>query len=135
MEAAAEHARSNELAAAMRARNPLEHWHVIGAPGEPAFGSGATADASDPPRFLKTPQNLVVLDGQVDNVLTGATMFVLPANYRPGVTDRFHTWGMSGIILVTSSGLVGFFAFTGYPFPGVGFSNVALSGISFTVGL
>lgn len=82
------YARSDALAAVLRARAPLNRRRYVGAPGEPAFGSGWTnADAADPAWFLKDDVGFVHFGGSVHRSGGGGTgfqlIFALPSSMRP----------------------------------------------------
>lgn len=72
-----------------------ETWHTIGATGQPAFGAGFTSNVADQtPRFRLDglAGGIVRLDGTVYTsaaTAAGATMFTLPAGYRPQARKRF----------------------------------------------
>jgi hypothetical protein len=62
-----------------------EAWHMVGAPGEPAFqnswtdNGGVVADAG----FYKDREGVVHLEGHVDGGGSLKTIFQLPRGYRP----------------------------------------------------
>lgn len=64
-----------------------EPWHVVGAPGQPAFDNGWTSSASGSQvRFFRDPFGIVHLTGLAQNG-TSDLMFVLPSGYRPDSTS------------------------------------------------
>lgn len=73
----------------------VEPWHVVGTGGEPAYGTGFGAAGGDQsPRFRLEPDGggMCRLDGVVATTAgtaANATMFTLPAAYRPGARKRF----------------------------------------------
>lgn len=64
-------------------------WHVIGAVGEPAFGSGVSAlgGAYITPRFRRDA-GVVRLEGlfSANGLASTSTLFTLPAGYRPSAS-------------------------------------------------
>lgn len=64
----------------------IEAPHVVGASGEPAFqNSWVNYDTTTfmGARFWKDPMGIVHIDGMVKSGTIGATIFSLPAGYRP----------------------------------------------------
>jgi hypothetical protein len=63
----------------------MDTWHVIGAAGEPAFGSGVSNVGGGEPTaaFRKMPDGRVVMRGYLTTPSSGGTLFVLPVGYRP----------------------------------------------------
>jgi hypothetical protein len=64
-------------------------WHLVGAAGEPAFGSGwSNLDGigvnSRRVRYRKLPSGIVVLTGIPTGGASGSTLFTLPTGWRPG---------------------------------------------------
>lgn len=60
--------------------NP-DQWHTVGTSGQPSWANGWSA-FSEPVQFLKTPDGVVFIRGRAA-VGTAATIFTLPAGYRP----------------------------------------------------
>jgi len=77
---------------------PLEPWHLIGQPGEPAFqnGAGNYGGGFNPAGFRKFPDGKVKLKGLV-NAPNGVAMFTLPAGYLPPATGLYVSEGNSAI--------------------------------------
>jgi hypothetical protein len=79
---------------------PLEGTHLIGAPGEPAFESGATNFGStsgintQPAGFYKDHDGTVHLQGLIKTGPAVGAMFSLPAGFRPapGTALFFNTF-------------------------------------------
>jgi len=68
---------------------PMDTWHLIGNPGEPTFqNSFAQRAGGDPVGFRKYPDGRVRLKGFMTAGTVGATVFTLPAGYRPLVGSR-----------------------------------------------
>lgn len=70
----------------------IEAPHVVGDSGEPAFvNSWVNFDttAYHGARFWKDPMGIVHVEGLVKSGTVPATIFVLPAGYRP---SRAHAW-------------------------------------------
>lgn len=89
-----------------------EAWHEIGAGGEPAFqNSWVNYSASDSSAaFMKDSLGFVHLKGVIKNG-TGATMFTLPAGYRPLKILSFGTFSSPAaatqVALMTNGNLDG----------------------------
>lgn len=88
----------------------LEPWHVIGAAGEPAFQNswvwfGAPKTV---PAFYKQNDGWVRLKGLVKSGTTTATIFTLPAGYRPPfeVYASVTSNNIGGRIRITTAGAV-----------------------------
>jgi hypothetical protein len=62
-----------------------EAWHVVGAPGEPAFQNSWVDNGSGVPRaaFYKDREGIVHLEGLVNQGAARTTIFQLPPGYRP----------------------------------------------------
>lgn len=88
-----------------------EPWHVVGAPGEPAFQSGWTAYNSGL-AFCKMPDGTVCLKGEAlaGTWTAGTTIFTLPVGYRPGWRGYFPVYMDSapnvGVVGVQTNGAV-----------------------------
>lgn len=87
-----------------------EDWHYVGDAGEPAFenswvnydDTGATQTRV---AFYRDPLGVVRLKGLCKNGTDGATIFTLPAGYRPPATDlRFPVITDSAIAFSVVSG-------------------------------
>jgi microcystin-dependent protein len=66
---------------------PLEPWHQVGDPGEPAFENGWAAIAGEtPPAYRKYPDGRVALRGAARGTAQGVPIFTLPVGYRPAVS-------------------------------------------------
>jgi hypothetical protein len=91
---------------------PPEAWHEIGAAGQPAFQNSWINE--DPTgevtaAFYKDPFGVVHLKGLVTGG-SNATIFTLPAGYRPGKNLVSLMWRASGtgmVIICASSACVG----------------------------
>jgi len=94
---------------------PLEATHLVGAPGEPAFESGSSnvnpGEAGpfsfNPVGFYKDHEGIVHLQGlaKVGKSPSGpATVFTLPAGFRPG-SGRvlFLPFGGTGLTIIAGS--------------------------------
>lgn len=102
--------------AATQAPAPIDPWHVVGAAGEPAFGTGWSnqyAPGSGPQtRFRKMPSGLVLLAGSAQSTGAGATVLTLPVGYRPSAQGSWpHAfWNgsarITGIISVQTDGQI-----------------------------
>lgn len=69
-----------------------EAWHVVGVGGEPAFAnSWVNFDGSvyATAAFFKDSQGIVHLKGFVKSGTLGGAAFVLPAGYRPALSEYF----------------------------------------------
>jgi len=65
---------------------PVDPWHIVGAPGEPAFQNGWAAVAGEiAPAFTKDPAGRVWMKGMMNNGTFAAPSFTLPVGYRPPV--------------------------------------------------
>jgi hypothetical protein len=87
-----------------------EAWHYVGDPGEPAFqNSFVNFDASHRAAFYKH-DGRVYVKGLVKTGATGATVFTLPAGYRPDQEIRVATVcnAAFGGLYVGTSGVVQF---------------------------
>ncbi len=63
----------------------MDTWHLVGAPGEPAFQNGwGNVGGETTVAFKKDPFGNVVLRGTVGGGTQGTTVFTLPVGYRPG---------------------------------------------------
>jgi hypothetical protein len=110
---------------------PVGPVRLVGAAGQPAFGSGWRSVSADDPTyaaagFFKDSMGVVHLEGSVKAVsLVAPEIFVLPPGYRPSGRERFSTPGLgtTGSVDVRADGTVGFNTGT------VAF--VSLSGIAF----
>jgi hypothetical protein len=107
-----------------------EAVHVVGATGEPAFGTGWSEGTFRAPGFWKDQAGVVHLQGSVDKVggANGEAIFTLPAGYRPSIDTNFVTSGAVGTFhtpKVVANGNVQYYAGTGTS----GF--VSLEGITF----
>jgi hypothetical protein len=115
-----------------------EPWHVVGAPGQPAFENGwktfGTIIGQAPVSFLKDRQGFVHIRGEVEGGTSGC-VFTLPEGYRPAQSEGFPTVTQNlaaellpkRINIESQSGSVCFTA---------GFANVlaTLSGVTFLAG-
>lgn len=98
------------LQTASVAAQPLDAWHMIGNPGEPAFqnswvnfalvGDTTVSHAG----FRKDPQGRVWLKGVVKTGTIGQPIFTLPVGYRPPEDVRLATF--NSMVRITSAGLV-----------------------------
>ena len=105
----------------------FENWHVIGAPGEPAYVNGWGNFGNNLPSlaFLKDTDGVVRFRGAATaNPSTGVTLFTLLPGYRPARVEMLHAgaWiagGPSGpqlvVVHVEPSGAVGCLAAAGQP--------------------
>lgn len=67
---------------------PMDRWHLVGDPGEPAFLNAwvnYAIDTYSPAGFRKMPDGRVALKGLIKNGTVGANVpiFTLPVGYRP----------------------------------------------------
>jgi microcystin-dependent protein len=64
---------------------PLEPWHTVGQPGEPAFenGWGNYGGSFAPASFRKWPDGTVSIRGLVSGGAVNSAVFTLPSGYRP----------------------------------------------------
>jgi hypothetical protein len=86
-----------------------EGWHTVGAAGEPAFQNSWVGRAPEPPRFRKTPDGEVTIEGIFDTGVSGATAFTLPVGYRPDRNEysvQLGDAGAAAYALVGSDGTV-----------------------------
>lgn len=75
---------------------PMDPWHIVGDPGEPAYTNGF-AKSSTPLRFRKDPLGRVYVTGNLSNgVANGVAVFVLPAGYRPTRGQYYDVLGSGG---------------------------------------
>jgi hypothetical protein len=89
---------------------------LVGAAGQPAFGSGWRSVSADDPTyapagFFKDATGVVHLEGSVKAVsLVAPEIFVLPPGYRPSGREGFSTPGLgtTGSVDVKADGTVGF---------------------------
>jgi hypothetical protein len=79
-----------------------EAVHLVGAPGEPAFGAGTSNSGTTPAGFYKDPFGIVHLQGTVNTGATSATIFTLPAGYRPGSQIDFAVPAFAGATFTTN---------------------------------
>jgi hypothetical protein len=78
-----------------------EAWHEIGAPGEPAFQNAWTNNSvalETTAAFYKDPLDVVHLKGIVTD--GSATVFTLPAGYRPSKIGCWAGWRNGAIALI-----------------------------------
>jgi hypothetical protein len=114
-----------------------EPWHVVGAPGQPAFENNwktfGIIIGNAPLSFLKDRSGFVHIRGEVEGG-TLPCVFTLPVGYRPAQGEGFPTVTQNGAaellpkrINIDNSGSVCFTA---------GFGNViaTLSGVTFLAG-
>lgn len=81
---------------------PQEDWHVVGDPGEPAYenswqayDSGTTWGGAE---FMKDSLGFVHIRGLVKRSTgSNATIFTLPAGYRPNRHVLFAGYGTAGV--------------------------------------
>jgi hypothetical protein len=89
----------------------VEGYHMVGTAGQPAFGAGWSSFSGRPVGFYKDPFGVVRLVGAAAlSGGTGASVFVLPAGYRPSVTRGYNfpaAGGALGTLEVAASGAVG----------------------------
>lgn len=90
-----------------------EDWHYVGAAGEPVFENAWTTGATEAARFYKDSDGRVHLEGIVTGGTMDATIFTLPAEYRPDGSRFFSITSRSSptnyvvaALMVTSVGLV-----------------------------
>jgi hypothetical protein len=109
-----------------------EAVHLVGAAGEPAFAAGAsnTSSGTPPVGFYKDPFGIVHLQGTVNTGPTSATIFTLPAGYRPGSQIDFSVPAFAGATFTTNRATI---SADGSVFNdrGTGTSFVSLNGITF----
>lgn len=89
----------------------VEAPHVVGASGEPAFQNSWVAYDSSTrygARFWKDPMGLVHVEAQVKNGTLTASIFTLPAGYRPGklVQHIADSNGNAGEVVINTDGTV-----------------------------
>jgi hypothetical protein len=106
---------------------------LVGAPGEPAFGTGwkNASGGYQVAGFYKDDEGVVHLRGVVD-LGSGTTIFTLPAGFRPAATESFTALlGDTNIasVFVVASGDVDLEFLSG---PG---TTLSLSQISFRAGV
>lgn len=89
-----------------------ETWHTVGAAGEPAFAGNWAVNTGVPVAFTKDATGRVQLRGRAqETVASSATIFTLPAGYRPSQTMSWavkaNNDGTSiGWVTVTTAGLI-----------------------------
>ncbi len=77
-----------------------DHWHYVGATGEPAFENswvnyGITTQVA---RFMKDAVGVVHIEGLVkDGTIGDVPVFTLPSNYRPGLELTWASMGNNAI--------------------------------------
>jgi hypothetical protein len=81
----------------------MDTWHTVGAVGEPQFQNGYVATITV--QFRKYPDGTVHIRGAVGTGTNSATVFTLPAGYRP-VTGRYY-------YVVGDSGAAGNYVYVG----------------------
>lgn len=94
----------------------FDDWHVIGAAGEPAFQNGWVNNGGyGPAAFWRDSAGIVRLRGLVVSG-TLATIFTLPAGYRPAYRLLIgnHAGGAEGRLDILTSGDVFAIAGSGY---------------------
>lgn len=83
------------------AQKSIDTWHVIGAGGQPAYGSTWGAIAGKDSRFIKDDVGgvSVRLNATTTGVAPGGVIFVLPVGYRPvtQVTMIVHKYNVSAL--------------------------------------
>jgi microcystin-dependent protein len=103
----------------------LDTWHVIGAAGQPAYGSGYTAYAGFiSPAFRKDPFGRVHLRGLVNGYVASGAIFTLPVGYRPTGTLLLDTISNNAVgrLDINANGIVS---------PSAGASWISLDGLYF----
>jgi hypothetical protein len=86
-----------------------EPWHVVNAPGEPAFQNGwenvqtKAPPEPEPVAFYRDREGVVHLRGLAAGTLLEAVIFQLPPGYRPA-PNRFFTPG-DGLVRIYGSGI------------------------------
>lgn len=105
-----------------------EPWHNVGATGEPAFQSGWVnfGGGLSTVAFFKDPYGIVHLKGQVANGTAGASIFTLPAGYRPSerLDPAIATSAGVASVAIGSNGSI-------LPTAAAGNTRVSLDGITF----
>jgi hypothetical protein len=102
----ATHAGSADTANVANSLPPVERWHAVGAPGEPAFLNGChNAGLPDAPtaRFYKDQVEVVHLEGIYNGCAPeGSIAFQLPPGYRPRPNLSFSLplFGEEGVVEV-----------------------------------
>lgn len=98
------------------AKTQLESLHLIGAAGQPPFLGGCTGTGFfQKPAFYRDPFGVVHLLGDIQSCTEAANIFVLPAGFRPPVSERFVIRkgdATVGTIRVESNGEVAIFSAT-----------------------
>jgi hypothetical protein len=118
-------------AASGYAKTEYEGVHLVGAPGEPAFGAGWSnfGGGFAPAGFYKDPLGIVHLQGLV-NTGPGAVAFTLPEGYRPS-TNHYQIVAEGGAgeahVTVSSNGAINVFNYAAASF-------VSFEYINFRVG-
>jgi hypothetical protein len=84
---------------------------VVGAPGEPAFGSGWSSESGgfEPIGFYRDDEAVVHLRGVLALGGHSATIFTLPTGYRPAATEMFGATldsGGTAVLFITAAGEV-----------------------------
>jgi hypothetical protein len=112
---------------------PPENMHVVGAPGEVAFGAGwQNFGANRQAKFFIDHDGVVHLQGEISRIgSTNPTIFILPPKYAPAPEDGkvfvvFNAQAFLGRLFVEGSGEVNFF--------GTGDQGVFLDGITWRAG-
>jgi hypothetical protein len=114
-------------AASGYAKNTYEGVHLVGAAGEPAFGTGWSnfGGGFTPAGFYKDSLGIVHLQGLV-NTGPGAVAFVLPAAYRPS-TQHYQIIAEGGTgeahVTVSPTGSVFVFNYAGGSFVSLEYIN------------
>ncbi len=117
----------------------LEAWHVVGAPGQPAFSANWSSSApAVKVSFRKDRDGLVHLRGTATRGMdvAGASIFVLPPGYRPAQFAAFPVASTNAAGTMAPSGGVVEVQPTGNIFVYVDTDDnyVSLSGITFYAG-
>lgn len=81
-----------------------EPVHLVGTPGEPTFGAGATNNPTvqAPAGFYKDGLGRVHLSGTVDATMINTTIFQLPAGYRPSGQACFVAPAFTSAVVFTT---------------------------------
>lgn len=106
---------------------PLEDWHIVGNPDEPAFTGGwSNLGGYSPAGFYRQPDYWVRLQGVVAGTSATASVFTLPDGYRPPSQFWFTVYssGTVGKLRVGTDGTVTMTV-------GGGASNIFLNGVTF----
>lgn len=125
------------LQTASVAAQPIDNWHLVGDPGEPAYlNNWASQDGvRSLPAFRKLPDGMVHLKGVARSTVTQSSqsvIFTLPAGYRPARELWFWARGSAGggasvAVEIGANGNVNVAA------TAVASQNASLDGISFMV--